>query len=295
MHQSSLYGTGVALITPFNSDGSIDYASLEALINHVIHGGVNYVVTLGTTGETSTLTTTEKLQVANATLKIVNQRVPVVIGIGGSSTAQVIEALSVLPTTQAEAILSVVPYYNKPSQQGIYAHYNAIAASTTKPIILYNVPGRTGRNMEAATTLALAHAHNHIVAIKEASGDMAQCMQLIANAPPHFMVLSGDDNLALAQIACGMKGVISVAANYYASEYSAMIQHSLRYECAQAQAILYKLLPALDYMFAENNPAGIKAYLAYSHITQQHTRLPVVPVSAALQQQIEAYLTLNTN
>ena len=276
---SFLQGTGVALVTPFNSDETVDYTSLEKIINHVIDGGVNYVVTLGTTGETATLTEAEKIAIAEHTYTIVNGRVPVVIGIGGASTNEVIENIKCMPVEKAAAILSVSPYYNKPSQEGIYQHYKAIAHATTKPIILYNVPGRTGRNMEAATTLRLANELPNIVAIKEASSLMEQCMQIIANAPSHFTVISGDDNLALAQIACGMKGVISVAANYFASDYSSMINFCLQNNFEAARAILFKLLPAIDLMFCENNPAGIKAFLnAHSLCSQQH-RLPVVAVS----------------
>jgi 4-hydroxy-tetrahydrodipicolinate synthase len=291
-HTTLLYGTGVALVTPFLQDETVDYTSLEALINHVINGGVNYIVTLGTTGETPTLSKEEKTAVANFTFEKVNNRVPVVIGIGGSSTNEVLENLNSFPIQKAAAILSVSPYYNKPSQEGIYQHYKKIAEATTTPIILYNVPGRSGRNMTAETTLRLAKEFAHIIAIKEASADMAQCMQIIAHAPEHFMVISGDDNLALSQIAVGMRGVISVAANYFAKDFSQMVQLSLQNKYEEARALHYKILPALDLMFAENNPAGIKAFLATGKICKNNFRLPVVPVSKPTEDAIALFLSL---
>ncbi len=289
-HFTQLYGTGVALVTPFNEDETIDYASLEKLINHVIAGGVNYIVTLGTTGETPTLLKEEKIAIAEFTIKTVNNRVPVVIGIGGASTAEVLDALKTFPIEKAAAILSVSPYYNKPSQEGIYQHYKKIAETTTKPIILYNVPGRTGRNVTAATTLRLANEFKHIIAVKEASGDMEQCMQIIANAPNHFMVLSGDDNLGMSQIACGMKGVISVAANYFAKDFSQMVQLSLIHNFEAARALQYKMLPAYELLFAENNPAGIKAFLSEKQICKNTFRLPVIPVSKESHEAIKAFI-----
>ncbi len=289
-HFTKLYGTGVALVTPFNNNETIDYTSLEKVINHVINGGVNYVVTLGTTGETPTLTKEEKLEVANFTHKIVNGRVPVVIGIGGASTAEVLQGLQYFDVAKFDAILSVSPYYNKPSQEGLYQHYKKVAEATTQPIILYNVPGRTGRNLNADTTLRLANEFKHIIAVKEAGGDMLQCMQLIANAPEHFMVLSGDDDLVLPQLACGMQGVISVAANYFAADFSQMVQLGLQQNFTEARKLHYKLLPAFNLMFAENNPAGIKSFMSTQQLCANTFRLPVVPVSNELQQKIEVFV-----
>ena len=196
-----LKGTGVALVTPFKEDKSVDYKSLEKLVNFVIENGVNYVVTLGTTGETPTLSKEEQIEIANTTFAIVSARVPVVIGIGGNNTASVIKNIETFPVDKAAAILSASPYYNKPSQEGIYQHYKAIASSTNKPIILYNVPGRTGSNIAASTTIRLAKDFDNINGIKEASGNMNQCMQILRDKPQDFLVVSGDDNLTLAQIA----------------------------------------------------------------------------------------------
>jgi len=210
-----LKGTGVALVTPFKKDGSVDYDSLHKLIDHVITEGVNYVVTLGTTGETPTLTREEKIELVHFTFSKVSERVPVVVGIGGNNTRSVIHDLETYPLENAIAVLSASPYYNKPSQEGIFQHYKAIANATSKPILLYNVPGRTGSNITAETTIRLANEVDNIHGIKEASGNMNQCMQILRDKPQEFLVVSGDDNLALAQIACGMRGVISVAANCF--------------------------------------------------------------------------------
>jgi 4-hydroxy-tetrahydrodipicolinate synthase len=290
MHNTMFYGTGVALVTPFDKNDVIDYAALAKLIDHVIAGGVNYVVTLGTTGETPTLNKEEKKQVAEFTVAHVNKRVPVVIGIGGNSTNEVLEAMQYLPLEQCDAMLSVSPYYNKPCQEGILQHFRKIATATDKPIILYNVPGRTGRSMVADTTLQLAKEFKHIVAVKEASGDLAQCMKLVAGAPEHFYILSGDDDLVLPQLACGIKGVISVVANHFAADFSSMVQHGLNNDIKQARSIHYKLLPAIELMFAENNPAGIKSFLNQIGICENSFRLPVVPVSKATQEAIENFV-----
>ena len=211
--KDQLRGTGVALVTPFKQDMEIDFVALERVINFVIDKGVEYVITLGTTGETPTLSKDEKLELIRFTNEIVDDRVPVVVGIGGNNTLSIIKDLETFPLDKAAAVLSASPYYNKPSQEGIYQHYKALAEVTPKPIILYNVPGRTGRNMSASTTLRLAKDFETIVGIKEASGDMLQSMQILKDKPADFLVVSGDDGLAMPQIACGMDGVISVAAN----------------------------------------------------------------------------------
>jgi 4-hydroxy-tetrahydrodipicolinate synthase len=285
-----LRGTGVALVTPFKSDGTVDYESLKRLINFVIDGGVQYVVTLGTTGETPTLTKEEKLEIVQATFTAVAARVPVVIGIGGNNTAEIVKDIEAFPIEKAAAVLSASPYYNKPSQEGIYQHYKAIAQATTKPIILYNVPGRTGSNMTAATTIRLANDFENISGIKEASGNMAQCMQIIKDAPEEFLVVSGDDNLAMAQIACGMKGVISVAANCFPKDFSEMVSVALDEDFTTARALNNKMLEGYDLLFAENNPAGVKAFLTELGIIENAVRLPVVPLSASLHEQVRVYL-----
>ncbi|RYZ29902.1 MAG: 4-hydroxy-tetrahydrodipicolinate synthase [Chitinophagaceae bacterium] len=290
MLREILRGTGVALVTPFKEDKSIDFDALKALIDFVIEGGVQYVVTLGTTGETPTLNREEKLDIIQATFSAVAARVPVVIGIGGNDTQSIIKDIETFPVEKATAILSASPYYNKPSQEGIFQHYKALASATTKPIILYNVPGRTGSNISAATTIRLANEISTIAGIKEASGNMAQCMQILRDKPQEFMVVSGDDNLALAQIACGMDGVISVAANCFPKDFSLMVSASLENDFKTARIYNNQLLQGYDLLFAENNPAGVKAVLSELGIIQNHLRLPLVPLSTSIHQQVKEYL-----
>lgn len=290
MLQQQLRGTGVALVTPFTTQGAIDWKGLERLIDHVIGGGVNYVVTLGTTGETPTLSSDEKLDLIKFTFEKVAKRVPVVVGVGDYSTQDVVSRLEKCPLDEAAAVLSVAPYYSKPTQEGIFQHYKAIAAASPKPIILYNVPARTGRNMTAATTLRIAREVENVIAMKEASGDMLQCMEIIRDKPEGFLVISGDDGVAMPQLACGMDGVISVAANYFAKDFSEMVKVALQGDFAAARKLHYKMLEGFDLMFAENNPAGIKAFLHYGKIVENTFRLPIVPVSDGLYEKIETYL-----
>ena len=290
MLREILRGTGVALVTPFNEDKNIDFEALGALINFVIEGGVQYIVTLGTTGETPTLSREEKQEIIQATFTFVSARVPVVIGIGGNDTQSIIKDIETFPVDKAVAILSASPYYNKPSQEGIFQHYKALASATTKPIILYNVPGRTGSNISAATTVRLANEVSTIAGIKEASGNMTQCMQILRDKPEEFMVVSGDDNLALAQLACGMDGVISVAANSFPKDFSLLVQAALNNDFVTARQYNDILLQGYDLLFAENNPAGVKAVLSELGIIQNHLRLPLVPLSEPIHQQIRTYL-----
>jgi len=287
--RQQLQGTGVALVTPFTSDLKVDFDSLGNVIDTMIKGGVEYLVTLGTTGETPTLDKQEKLDIAQYTFEKVAGRVPVVVGIGGNNTAELINDLHKFPLDKAAAVLSASPNYNKPSQEGIYQHYKALAAESPKPILLYNVPGRTGRNMTAETTLRLAQLPN-IAGMKEASGDMAQCMQLLRDMPEDFLLVSGDDALALPLIACGMQGVISVAANAFPDEFSAMIRLCLKKDFTAAKTINDKLIEAYDLMFAENNPAGVKAFMAEKGWIGNHLRLPVVPLSEGLRAKVSKYL-----
>lgn len=280
----------MALVTPFTTQGAIDWKGLERLIDHVIGGGVNYVVTLGTTGETPTLSSDEKLDLIKFTFEKVAKRVPVVVGVGDYSTQDVVSRLEKCPLDEAAAVLSVAPYYSKPTQEGIFQHYKAIAAASPKPIILYNVPARTGRNMTAATTLRIAREVENVIAMKEASGDMLQCMEIIRDKPEGFLVISGDDGVAMPQLACGMDGVISVAANYFAKDFSEMVKVALQGDFAAARKLHYKMLEGFDLMFAENNPAGIKAFLHYGKIVENTFRLPIVPVSDGLYEKIETYL-----
>lgn len=284
-----LSGTGVALVTPFDSNEAIDYDALGKLIDFDIENGVEYVITLGTTGETPTLTKQEKLDIVNFTYEKVNGRVPVVVGIGGNSTSEVIENLKNFPLEKATAVLSASPYYNKPSQEGIYQHYKALAAASSKPIILYNVPGRTGSNMTAETTLRLAKEKN-IAGMKEASGNMVQCMHILRDRPEDFLLVSGDDHVAMPLIACGMDGVISVAANCFPKDFSEMIRLSLKGDFAAARPLHYKCLEGNDLLFAENNPAGVKAFLYELGIIKNVLRLPVVPLSDGIHQKVKAYL-----
>ncbi len=289
----TLAGTGVALITPFSKDFSVDYEALGTVIDYVIGGGVDYVVTLGTTGETPTLSKEEKIRIIEFTYEKVNSRVPVVVGIGGNCTAEVIEDLQKFPLDHAIAILSAGPYYNKPSQEGIFQHYKAIAEASPRPVLLYNVPGRTGRNINAGTTLRLAHEVPNIVGIKEASGDMTQCMEILRDAPAEFLVVSGDDMLALPQIACGMRGIISVAANALPKEFSAMVKHCLQGDFIAARKVNDRLIEAYDIMFAENNPAGVKAFLSEFNYILKVVRLPVVPLTEALTVRVRNYIARN--
>jgi 4-hydroxy-tetrahydrodipicolinate synthase len=285
-----LKGTGVALVTPFKKDGSVDFESLQKLIDYVITEGVNYVVTLGTTGETPTLTREEKIEIVQFTYEKVSERVPVVVGIGGNDTRSVIKDLETYPLEKAIAVLSASPYYNKPSQEGIFQHYKEIAAASSKPILLYNVPGRTGSNITAETTIRLANEVDNIHGIKEASGNMNQCMQILRDKPQEFLVVSGDDNLALAQIACGMRGLISVAANCFAKDMSALVEAALQDDFTTARVLNNKLLMGYELLFAENNPAGVKAVLSEMGIIENYLRLPLVPLSPGVHNQIREYL-----
>lgn len=283
-------GTGVALVTPFTKDGAIDYPALAKLVAYVIENKVDFLVALGTTAETPTLSTEEKQAVLRFIIQQNNKRVPLVCGAGGNNTAAVIHQLKTWDWNGVDGLLSVVPYYNKPTQEGIYQHFKAIASATPLPIILYNVPGRTVTNMLPATTLRLAQEFKHIVAVKEASGNMAQCMELVQGAPADFAVLSGDDDLVLPQMAIGMHGVISVAANCFTKDFSQMVHLARQGQFEAAKGLHYRLLKGINLLFAEGNPAGVKCVLQETGIMQDILRLPLVNVSAATQTQIQDYL-----
>ena len=274
-----LKGTGVALVTPFLADGSVDYPSLENLVNHVIRGRVDFLVALGTTGETPTLTLDEKQKILAAVIKTCDDRVPVVVGIGGNNTAEVIEQINSFELREVTAILSVTPYYNKPTQEGLYQHFKAVASATNKQIILYNVPGRTASNILPATVKRLADDFKNIIGIKEASGNMAQCMELIQILPKTFKVFSGDDNLALAHMAIGMEGIISVVANCCPDDFTELVNLAMINKYDKARKVHYKLLTGIDLLFVEGNPAGVKAVLSHYGLCQNVLRLPLVPVS----------------
>lgn len=290
MLQNVLQGTGVALVTPFTSSEAVDFAALANIIDTVIDNGVEYVVTLGTTGETPTLDRQEKLDIINFTYERVNNRVPVVVGIGGNNTKEVIKDLETFPLEKAIAVLSAAPYYNKPSQEGLFQHYKLCAENSPKPFLLYNVPGRTGRNVNTSTIVRLASEVENIAGIKEAGGDMQQCMDILRLKPQNFLVVSGDDALALPQIACGMQGVISVAANAFPKKFSEMIRLCIAGNFAKAKLLNDELIPAYELMFAENNPAGVKAFMNEMGWLENKLRLPVVPVSESLHDKIKKYL-----
>jgi 4-hydroxy-tetrahydrodipicolinate synthase len=286
---STLSGTGVALVTPFNTDLNIDEPALARVIEHVIAGGVEYIVTLGTTGETPTLSREEKVRIARFTIEVVNGRVPVVIGAGGSDTREVIREIEKLPTDHSVAILSASPYYSKPSQEGIYQHYKAIAAASPKPVLIYNVPGRTARNVNASTIMRLAELPN-IAGIKEAGGDMAQCALILRDRPSDFLIVSGDDALAFPQIATGMDGVISVAANSFPKLFSDMVRAALDGDLVKAKKINDGLIEGYELLYAENNPAGVKAALVELGLIENVLRLPLVPLSKSYHDQLKKYV-----
>jgi 4-hydroxy-tetrahydrodipicolinate synthase len=288
--RSTLSGTGVALVTPFKKDGAVDYDALGKLIEFNIANGVQYFITLGTTGETPTLDKQEKFDIIQYTYQAVNNRVPVVVGIGGNNTKELQKDLETYPLDKAVAVLSASPYYSKPSQEGIYRHYKALAQASPKPLLVYNVPGRTGRNVTAATSLRLAHEVENIAGIKEAGDDMNQCMELIKGRPKDFLVVSGDDALTLPQLALGFDGVISVAAQAFPKQFSAMVQLGLQGNFEAARSIHYTLLEAYQLLFVENNPAGVKAFLAELGIIQNELRLPVVPLSEGVHNKVKAFL-----
>jgi 4-hydroxy-tetrahydrodipicolinate synthase len=288
--RQKLTGTGVALVTPFKYNSDVDLDALARVIDFVIKGGVEYVVTLGTTGETPTLSKEEKIAIVQFTYEKVGGRVPVVVGAGGNNTAELVKELETLPLDRAVAVLSASPYYNKPSQEGLYQHYKAVAAASPKPVLLYNVPGRTGRNLSAPTTIRLANEVPNIAGIKEASGDMAQCMQILRDKPENFLVVSGDDALILPQIACGMEGVISVAANALPKVFTDMVRAGLKGDFKTAKKLNDTLIDAYDHMFIENNPAGVKAFLTELGLIDNSLRLPMVPLSEEVYAKVKQYL-----
>lgn len=269
-------GTGVAIVTPFTNKEAVDFTALTKLVEHIIKGRVEYIVVLGTTGETATLSKEEKKQVIEHIVKTTNKRIPLVLGVGGNNTAELVEQLKKDDLSAFSAILSVSPYYNKPSQEGIYQHYKAIAKASPLPVILYNVPGRTASNIAWDTTIKLANEFKNIIAIKEASGNVEQCMKIIKHRPDNFLVISGDDNLTLPLIASGADGVISVVANAYPLDFSDMVRHALIHDFKTAQKLHYKLLEITEQLFADGNPGGVKVVLDFKKITKAYVRLPLV-------------------
>jgi 4-hydroxy-tetrahydrodipicolinate synthase len=281
-----LIGTGVAMVTPFNTDGSINFEHLEKLTNHLIDGGVEYLVVMGTTGESVTLTKQEKEEVLDCVVGVNDGRVPVILGVGGNNTAEVCAQLNNLDKTGLTAILSVSPSYNKPTQEGIYQHFAAISDCSPLPIILYNVPGRTSSNISAETTLRLANDFENIVAVKEASGSLNQCMSIIKDRPEGFLVICGDDNFALPVIASGGDGVISVVANAFPRQYSDLTRASLSGDFETARNLQYRLFDIVNLLFLEGNPAGVKCALRELGVCEENVRLPLVQVSEKLRSEL---------
>lgn len=274
-----LKGTGVALVTPFHKDGSIDFKGLKKLIESIILGKADYLVPLGTTGESVTLTGDEKIALLDYVVEVNDKRLPVLLGLGGNNTQQILNDFKHFDFSSVDAILSVSPYYNKPSQKGIFQHYKMIGNACPVPVILYNVPARTGSNLFAETTLQIADEVKNIIGIKEASGNMEQVMNVIRNKPDDFLVISGDDMITLPLLAAGADGVISVVANAFPKQFSEMVRLSLKGNFEKAREIHFSLFDFTHHIFSEGNPAGIKAALNILNICQEHVRLPLVNAS----------------
>lgn len=298
MKKFDIQGTGVALVTPFHKQGNVDFTSYEKLIEHVINGGVDYLVCMGTTSEYPTLNNQEILACLEFAVEITANRVPIVLGMGGNDTRTLVDHIKKTDFSNVSAILSVTPYYNKPSQKGLYAHYKAVAEASSVPVILYNVPGRTGVNITAETCLQLANDFPNIIGIKEASGNIMQCMDILANKPQNFTVVSGEDALVMPLMSLGMQGVISVTANALPQQMSEMVNLCLKSNYKKAKIIHEELLPFSKAIFEEGNPVGIKAALEILGICQNNLRLPLVKSSKSLYSKIQSILNniqLNNN
>ena len=282
----NLKGVGVALVTPFTEQKEINFEEFERVVNYVIEGGVDYVVVLGTTGESATLDKQEKQDLIKACVQATNKRVPVVAGFGGNNTRSIINDINSYELDGVDAILSVSPYYNKPTQEGIVEHYKAIDANTNLPIILYNVPGRTASNIRATTTLTLAHECKNIIAIKEASNDWQQIFWLAREKPKDFLLLSGNDDLIVPQISIGYDGVISVIANALPKQFSTMVHQALEGDFASARKTVYAIDELITYLFEQGNPAGVKATMKHLGVCEEFVRLPLMPINEDLRQKI---------
>lgn len=290
MARINLKGMGVALITPFHSDKSIDFDSLARLLEYQIRNGIDYLVVLGTTAETATLTPDEQAQVRQFVAERVRGRVPLVLGLGGNNTMAIVEAAKTLDLSAFDAILSVVPYYNKPSQEGIYQHYRAIAMASPLPVILYNVPGRTGVNMSPEVCLRLAREFENIVGVKEASGNISQMDEIIKNKPADFMVISGDDGITFPLITLGAVGVISVIGNAFPREFSRMVRLALDGDYAHAREIHHRFTELFSLLFIDGNPAGVKCLLNAMGFIENELRLPLVPTRITTYEKIKTVL-----
>jgi 4-hydroxy-tetrahydrodipicolinate synthase len=283
-------GTGVALVTPFHKQGTIDFNSLEKLVEHTITNGVNYLVVMGTTGESATLSKEEKNAVLQFVVETANKRLPIVLGVGGNNTQEVINKLRTNPLDGVDAILSVVPYYNKPQQKGLYLHFKSIAAASPLPVILYNVPGRTSINLKAETTVTLASEFSNIIGIKEASGNLEQIMEILRQRPKDFLVISGDDLLTLSLLALGADGVISVTANAFPKEFTELVQFGLKGDVKKAREIHFRLFEIITTLFADGSPAGIKAALEIMGFISNNLRLPLVKVEKNIYNQLNTLI-----
>ena len=283
-------GLGIALITPFLEDGSVDYKSLIRLVEYQLDNGADFFCILATTGETPTLTAEEKQKIKDLVVDLVGGRVPILVGCGGYNTAEIVQELKTRDFRGVDGILSVCPYYNKPSQEGLYQHFKAIAAATSLPVVLYNVPGRTGVNMQAATTVRLARDCKNIVAIKEASGNLEQVDEIIKNKPHDFDVISGDDSLTFPMVSCGAVGVISVIGNALPKEFSRMIRLQMRGEYDPARTIHHRFTDLFSLLFVDGNPAGVKAMLSEMGFIQNVLRLPLVPMRISNMQRMSEIL-----
>lgn len=280
-------GTGVAIVTPFKNDLSIDFAALGRVVNHVINGSVNYIVIMGTTGESVTLSKDEKKAIVSYVIEVTAGRVPLVVGIGGNCTNEVINFIRHSNLSGIDGILSVAPYYNKPNQRGLFQHFKAIASSSPVPVIMYNVPGRTCSNISSETCLELANEFDNIVAVKEASGDMAQIMRIIKGKPDNFSVISGDDIMTLPIIACGGSGIISVLANAFPAVTSELVSNALKSNYRSARELQLRYLEMIELLFIDGNPSGVKAMLSIMDLCQNNLRLPLVPVSKTIYTRIQ--------
>ncbi len=287
---TGLRGAGVALVTPFHNYGTIDFSSLERMLHHVMAGNVDFIVAMGTTSEAATLTCDEKGAVMNFVKETVKGRVPVVMGLGGNNTHAVVGEIKKTDFDGVEAILSVVPYYNKPSQKGIYNHFKNVAAASPVPVIMYNVPGRTGSNLTAETTLKLVREIENIVAVKEASGNMQQMMEILMRKPEGFQLFSGEDALTFPLMCMGASGVISVAANVVPGKFSQMVHLLMQKKYLQARALHYELLPVFVQLFADGNPAGIKAALEIKGLIKNNLRLPLVKANKTVYYALQKLL-----
>jgi len=283
----NLRGTGVAIVTPFKKGGKTDHDALKRLVNHLIAGKVEYLVIMGTTGESVTLSKDEKEEVIETVAKVNKKRLPLVLGVGGNNTAEIVKQVKKVDARIFSAILSVSPYYNKPSQEGIYQHYRALSKASALPLIVYNVPGRTASNITWETTVRLARDFKNIVAVKEASGSIEQMMKIIKHKPKNFLVISGDDNLTLPMIGAGGDGVISVVANAFPKDFSDMARAALKHDLKTAQRLHYRLTDITDQLFADGNPGGIKYALSLLGICGTTVRLPLVEPNEKVKQKLK--------